>query len=136
VTSTRRVLFLCTGNSCRSQIAEAIVNARFPGWKAFSAGIAPTGFVHPMVVAVLRELGIEHNGASKSVEKFRDEPFDLVITLCDEANESCPVWLGRGKYGHRSFRDPAKVGGNERLRLDAFRQTRDEIAAALPELLR
>ena len=101
----RSVLFLCTGNSCRSQIAEAIVHARYSKeWRAFSAGTRPTGFVHPMALQVLRKIGIEHRGESKSVEQFRDEDFDLVITVCDDANEECPVWLGKG---NASMRDSA-----------------------------
>jgi len=88
----RSVLFLCTGNSCRSQMAEAIVNARYSkAWRAFSAGTRPTGFVYPMAIQVLHEIGIEYRGESKSVEQFRINDFDLVITICDEANEDCPV---------------------------------------------
>jgi arsenate reductase len=87
VTHTREVLFLCTGNSCRSQMAEAIVNARFPDWKVFSGGVRPAGFVHPLAIRVLQELEIEHRGTSKSVEGFRDQAFDLVVTVCDDANE-------------------------------------------------
>jgi arsenate reductase len=131
----RKVLFLCTGNSCRSQIAEAITNARFPGWRAFSAGVRPSGFVHPMTLQTLREIGTEHHGASKSVAEFAGQDFDLVITVCDEANEQCPVWLGPGKRLHESFRDPAKAEGMDAERLAAFRQVREEISERLPALL-
>ena len=131
----RRVLFLCTGNSCRSQMAEAIVNARYPQWRAFSAGVQPAGYVHPLALRALDEIGIRHNGESKSAEQFRGEEFDLVVTVCDEANEQCPVWLGNGRKLHHSFRDPAKAEGTEEQRLAVFRQVRDEIAAALPGLL-
>ena len=132
----KSVLFLCTGNSCRSQMAEAIVNARYsPEWRAFSAGTRPAGFVHPMALQVLREIGIEHRGESKSVDQFRNENFDLVITVCDEANEECPVWLGRGKRTHESFRDPAKAEGTEQERLVIFRQVRDEMIKKIPLLL-
>ena len=130
-----RVLFLCNGNSCRSQMAEAIVNARHPGWRAFSAGVEPAGYVHPLAIRALSEIGIQHRGESKSVEQFRGQDFDRVITVCDEANEQCPVWLGRGKRLHESFRDPAKATGNEAERLAVFRQVRDEIIAKLPSLL-
>jgi arsenate reductase (thioredoxin) len=133
--SARKVLFLCTGNSCRSQIAEAIVNARHPGWRAFSAGVRPSGYVHPMTLQVLREIGIEHRGESKSVESFRNEVFDLVVTVCDDAMEECPVWLGKGRTLHRSFRDPARVEGTEAERLLAFRRVRDQISESLGELL-
>jgi arsenate reductase len=131
----RKVLFLCTGNSCRSQMAEAIVNARFPDWEAFSAGVRPTGFVHPMATQVLNELGIEHRGISKPAEEFRNQALDLVVTVCDDANEECPVWLGKGLRKHVSFRDPAKSGGTEDERLEMFRNIRDLIASALPRIL-
>ena len=135
MTAPRKVLFLCTGNSCRSQMAEALVNARFPGWQASSAGVRPAGSVHPMALIVLSELGINHRGESKSVDAFRDQSFDVVVTVCDEANEECPVWLGKGVRKHQSFRDPATVAGTDEERLGSFRRIRDEIAAALPRLL-
>ena len=132
----RKVLFLCTGNSCRSQMAEAIVNARHPKWRAVSAGTRPTGFVHPMAVEALREIGIEHSGISKNVEQFRDDEFELVVTVCDDANEECPVWLGKGKRVHESFKDPAKAEGTEEERLRAFRAVRDEMSEKIPALLK
>ncbi len=116
-------------------MAEAIVNARHPEWRAFSAGVNPAGFVHPLAIRVLREIGIEHTGNSKSVDRFRGQEFDRVITVCDEANEQCPVWLGKGQRLHHSFRDPAKASGSEEQQLAVFRQVRDEISAALPGLL-
>ncbi len=131
----RKVLFLCTGNSCRSQMAEAIVNARYPEWRAFSAGTRPAGFVHPMAIQVLREIGIERTGESKNVEQFRNEDFDLVVTVCDDANEECPVWLGKGKRLHASFPDPAKAEGSEEQRLAVFRQVRDDMLKKIPSLL-
>lgn len=130
-----KVLFLCTGNSCRSQIAEAIVNARFPAWRAFSAGTRPAGYVHPLAVQVLSEIGIDHKGISKNVEIFRKDDFELVVTVCDDANEECPVWLGKGKRVHKSFRDPATVKGTEEEKLSVFREIRDEILKNIPELL-
>jgi arsenate reductase len=133
----KRVLFLCTGNSCRSQMAEAIVNARYSSeWRAFSAGTHPAGFVHPLALQVLHEIGIEHHGESKSVEQFRQQDFDLVITVCDDANEECPVWLGRGKRLHEGFRDPARAPGTEDERLLVFRQVRDEMLQKIPSLLK
>lgn len=133
----RSVLFLCTGNCVRSQMAEAIVNARYSKeWRAFSAGTRPAGFVHPMAIQVLREIDIEHRGESKSVEQFRDKEFDLVITVCDDANEECPVWLGKGKRVHEGFRDPAKADGTDEERLAAFRQVRDEMLKKIPTLLK
>jgi arsenate reductase len=133
----KKVLFLCTGNSCRSQIAEAVVNARYSNeWRAFSAGTYPAGFVHPMAIQVLSEIGIEHQGESKSVEQFRNDDFDLVVTVCDDANEECPVWLGKGKRVHEGFRDPAKTEGTDEERLAAFRQVRDEMIKKIPVLLK
>ena len=94
----KKVLFLCTGNSCRSQMAEAIVNARLgETWEAFSAGTKPAGSVHPKALAALAEIGIQHAGRTKSVDEFRDADLDLVVTLCDSAQEECPVWLGKRK---------------------------------------
>jgi arsenate reductase len=132
----RNVLFLCTGNSCRSQIAEAIVNARYPEWRAFSAGTRPTGYVHPLVIKVLSEIGIMHKGVSKNVEQFRNDEFDLVVTVCDDANEECPIWLGKGKPLHESFRDPARVEGTDEEKLTVFRNVRDEMAEKIPPLLK
>ena len=94
----RKVLFLCTGNSARSQMAEAIVNARLgDAWEAVSAGTKPAGYVHPVALRVLQETGIEHRGRSKSADEFRLMTFDLVVTVCDSAAEECPVWLGQGR---------------------------------------
>lgn len=88
----KKVLFLCIGNSCRSQMAEAIVNARLgETWEAFSAGSRPTGFVHPKALAALAEIGIRHAGRSKSMDEFRGTAFDLVVTVCNSAAEECPV---------------------------------------------
>ncbi len=118
-------------------MAEAIVHARYSNnWQAFSAGTRPAGFVHPMAIQVLREIGIEHRGESKNVEQFRDQDFDLVITVCDDANEECPIWLGKGKRVHEGFRDPAKAEGTDEERLAAFRQVRDEMLKKLPALLK
>jgi arsenate reductase len=127
----KKVLFLCTGNSCRSQMAEAIVNARLGDkWDAVSAGTRPAGFVHPMALEVLREIGINHSGASKSVDSFYETGFDLVVTVCDSAAEECPAWLGKGKKAHHSFPDPAKTGD-----INDFRSVRDTIAQEIPQIL-
>lgn len=132
----RSVLFLCTGNSCRSQMAEAIVNARLSEeWRAFSAGTEPAGYVHPKAIQVLDEIGITHNGQSKSADQFREMDFDLVVTVCDDAAENCPVWLGKGKRVHLSFPDPAKAEGTDEEQLAVFRSVRDAIAREVPELL-
>jgi arsenate reductase len=132
----KKVLFLCTGNSCRSQIAEAIANARFSDeWQAFSAGTHPSGFVHPLALQVLAEWDILHQGRSKNVYEFRDVAFDLVVTVCDDAAEECPVWLGPGKRIHYSIPDPAKATGSDEKILNAFRGVRDKIATILSQQL-
>ncbi|NMC11461.1 MAG: arsenate reductase ArsC [Chloroflexi bacterium] len=129
--SKRKVLFLCTGNSCRSQMAEAIVNARLgEQWEAVSAGIKPTGYVHPKALAALAEIGIQHQGRSKSIDEFRGVDFDLVVTLCDSAAEECPIWLGKGKRVHHSFPDPAKTDD-----MNDFRKVRDDIQLEIIQLL-
>jgi arsenate reductase len=133
----QRVLFLCTGNSARSQMAEAIVNARLGGqWQAVSAGTKPTGYVHPKALAALQEIGIPHEGRSKSVDEFRNADFDLVVTVCDSAAEECPVWLGKGRREHHSFPDPAKAQGTDEEVMNAFRAARDAMAVEIPELLK
>jgi arsenate reductase len=133
---TRSVLFLCTGNSCRSQMAEAIVNARLSdGWRAFSAGTVPAGYVHPKALQVLTEIGITHEGESKSADQFREMDFDLAVTVCDDAAENCPVWLGNGKRFHLGFPDPAKATGTDEEVLAVFRSVRDAIVQKVPELL-
>jgi arsenate reductase len=132
----RSILFLCTGNSCRSQMAEAIVNAYLgETWQAFSAGTRPVGFIHPLTLRTLKEIGIVHKGRSKSLDEFRDVPFDLVVTVCDSAAEECPLWLGQGKRIHMDFPDPAKAGGTEEEMIDAFRSVRDNIKDQVLALL-
>ncbi|HDQ73070.1 MAG TPA: arsenate reductase ArsC [Chloroflexi bacterium] len=125
--SRRKVLFLCTGNSARSQMAEGLVD-HFLGerWTAFSAGTEPSGHVHPLAVQAMAELGIDiSHQRSKSTDEFRDETFDLVVTVCDHAAANCPVWLGRGRTVHLGFPDPAAVTGSEEEQLAVFRQVRD-----------
>ncbi len=132
----KKVLFLCTGNSCRSQMAEAIVNARLGHtWQAYSAGTKPVGMVHPKALQVLEEIGIHHTGHSKSTDEYKDLDFDLVVTVCDDAAETCPVWLGRGRRVHSGFSDPAKATGSEEEVLDVFREVRDRILIHIPALL-
>lgn len=133
----KKVLFLCTGNSCRSQMAEAIVNARLSvEWHAVSAGTKPAGYVHPKALAALAEIGIDHEGRSKLADEFRGSDFDLVVTVCDSAAEECPVWLGKGKRTHHSFPDPAKAEGSEEEVMNAFRAVRDDLEREILALLR
>ena len=131
------VLFLCTGNSCRSQMAEGLTN-HFLGdrYRAYSAGTEPSGYVHPLAIRVMKEIGIDiSDGYSKRPEVYRDRQFDLVVTVCDDAAETCPLWLREGEVIHIGFYDPARATGTEAERLAAFRQVRDEIRQrALPIL--
>lgn len=132
----KKILFLCTGNSCRSQIAEAIVNARFgEAWQAVSAGTKPTGYVHPKAIESLAEIGIHHDGKSKLAEEFRNVDFDLVVTVCDSAAEECPTWLGKGKRIHHGFPDPAKAEGTDEEITNVFRAVRDDIEKEIIQLL-
>ncbi len=132
----RKVLFLCTGNSCRSQMAEAIVNARLGGaWQAYSVGTDPAGYVHPKAIQALAEIGIEHHGRSKNADELRSVPFDLVITVCDDAEKHCPIWLGQGDKVHLGFTDPAATTGSEEEVMAVFRSVRNAICRHVPELL-
>ena len=133
----KKVLFLCTGNSCRSHMAEAIVNTRLGDqWQAISAGTKPSGYVHPKAIQVLAEIGIDHEGESKTADQYRDLDLDLVVTVCDSAAEECPVWLGKGHKVHHSFPDPAVATGTDEEILGMFRLVRDAIAKEIPTLLR
>ncbi len=124
-----RVLILCTGNSARSQMAEGLFRrAAGDRFEVFSAGVKPTS-VRPEAIAVMRELGIDISGQrSKSADEFRGQDFRYVITVCDNAKESCPVFPGRTERIHWSFEDPAAAAGTEEQRTAAFRQIRDQIA--------
>ena len=127
----QKVLILCTGNSCRSQMAEGLINARLGEYfQAFSAGTRPSGYVHPKTIAVMAELGLDlSQNQSKSTDAFKGEYFDFVITVCDSANEDCPAWLNAaGLRVHIGFADPAKATGSEAEILAEFRRVRDEIA--------
>ena len=136
MTAKRRVLFLCTGNSCRSHMAEAIVNARMGDtWEAVSAGTQPAGYVHPKALQALAEIGIEHQGRSKHADEFRNTPLDLVVTVCDSAAEECPLWLGPGRRVHMGFPDPAKADGSDDEIMAVFRAVRDDMIRAIPTLL-
>ena len=125
----KRVLLLCTGNSARSQMAEGLVNHFLSEtWEAYSAGTDPAGYVHPLAVQAMAELGIDiSEQRSKSVDEFRNTAFDLVVTVCDNAAENCPLWLGKGCVVHIGFPDPAQVTGTQAERLAAFRRVRDQI---------
>jgi arsenate reductase len=114
-------------------MAEGFVNHLLGDrWEAFSAGTAPAGYVHPLAIKVMREIGIDiSSGYSKSVDEFRDVAFDIVITVCDDAAENCPLWLGSGNVRHLGFPDPAEATGSEEEQLDVFRQVRDGLRQAV-----
>jgi arsenate reductase len=128
----KRMLFVCTHNSARSQLAEGLTNALHgETCEAWSAGTEPSE-VNPRAVLVLLEMGIDiTHHRSKSVREFLDQDFDYVITVCDHARETCPVFPGGGKLIHHSFADPAAVQGTEQEKQAAFRKARDEIRAWL-----
>ena len=136
--SKKYVLFLCTGNSCRSQMAEGLINHLMGGtWKAFSAGTEPSGYVHPMAIRAMTEIGIDISSyRSKSLNKFYDFEFDRVITVCDHAAEHCPVFPGPAKRLHWPFDDPAKATGDEDAILDQFRRVRDQISKKVADFRR
>jgi arsenate reductase len=132
----KTVLFLCTGNSCRSQMAEAIVNAHYPEWRASSAGTKPAGYVHELASEALREIGITHAGQSKHINDLPTRDFDLIVTVCDSAAEECPVWPGKaGRRIHHGFVDPAKAEGTLEERKQVFRQVRSEMLEVIPKIL-
>jgi len=132
-----RVLILCTANSARSQMAEGLLHHEAgPSCQVFSAGTKPTR-VRPEAIAVMREAGIDLSGHhSKSVEEFLGQDFDYVITVCDNARETCPVFPATTRRIHWSIEDPAAVGGGEEERLSAFRRARDELQRRLRAFLR
>lgn len=134
--SKQRVLILCTGNSARSQMAEGLLRSMAGDrFDAFSAGTRPS-FVRPEAIAAMRDLGVDITShRSKSVDEFAGLAFDYVITVCDNARESCPVFPANTQRIHWSFEDPAAVEGEEAVRLAAFRDIRDQIAARFREFL-
>lgn len=136
--SKPRVLVLCTGNSARSQMAEGWIRHDLgEDVDVYSAGTQPSGYVHPLAVRAMQEVGIDiSHHRSKSVEAFRDMDFDLVITVCDDADRNCPVWLGRGHKVHIGFPDPAAATGSEEERLEVFRQVRDGIRQRVVKYVR
>lgn len=133
---SKRVLILCTGNSARSQMAEGLL--RHDGGDAFaveSAGLEPS-FVRPEAIEAMREIGIDISGQqSKSLDKFIGQPLDYVITVCDNANQNCPIFPGAKRRIHWSVEDPAAVGGGEETRLRAFRIARDDLRERLSKFI-
>lgn len=127
----KRILFLCTGNACRSQMAEGWARYFHSDWlEAYSAGVSPHG-VDPLAVKVMKEVGVDiSNHRSKSVDEVESIDFDYVITLCDSAKKSCPVFPAKTLYAHVPFDDPpllAMSAKTEEEALDHYRRVRDEI---------
>lgn len=124
----KSVLILCTGNSARSQMAEGLLRHEAGDrFEVASAGTRPTR-VRPEAVAVMREIGIDISShRSKSIDEFASRDFDCVLTVCDNAKESCPIYPGHANRIHHSFEDPATVEGSEEMKLAAFRKVRDDL---------
>lgn len=129
----KRILVLCTGNSARSQMAEGFLRSFDARLEVYSAGTRPAERVHPAAVRAMAEAGIDIGGARpKSVEQFLGQRFDFVITVCDHANQTCPVFTGEvRRRAHIGFEDPAAVRGTDEEVLAAFRRVRDEIEERL-----
>jgi len=124
-----KILIICTGNSCRSQMAEAFLQSFDSNVIIFSAGTKPEDKVDDMAIAVMQELGIDiSQKIPKSVEKYINEYWDYVITVCDNAKETCPVFLGDVRHRiHIGFEDPSNIQGSDEYRLNEYRRIRDEI---------
>ena len=123
------VLVLCTGNSCRSHIAEGFLQAAAHGvFDVASAGSKPAGYVHPLAIQVMQEVGIDiSRHRSKSMDEFLKQPVETVITVCGNADQACPMFPGQVNRYHWPFYDPAKAEGTEEERLATFRRIRDEM---------
>ena len=132
----KRVLFICTHNSSRSQMAEGLINHDLTGkFEAFSAGTEPS-FVNPLAITVMKELGFDiSKQRSKGLDEFDGHNFDYVITLCSQADEACPVFFGGTKKIHMGFPDPTATVGDEQKRIAAFREIRDQIRKQVIEFL-
>lgn len=128
----RKVLFLCKENSCRSQMAEAIVNAKLgETWWAESAGTKPGEFVNPKLIETLAEIGIQYSGNPKPISTFQAMEFDLVISICESTEELCPKWLSRkSKHIYHNFTNPALTNN-----IEDFRKLRDYMLVEIPRIL-
>jgi len=124
-----RILILCTGNSCRSRMAEGFLNSFDANLHVRSAGTNPSGQVHPKAIQVMTESGVDiSDGRPENVDQYLNEEWDYVITVCDNAKETCPVFIGKVKHRlHLGFEDPAEAKGTEDEILSEFRRIRDEI---------
>lgn len=133
----KTVLIVCTGNSCRSQMAEAIWRELGNGqWESESAGSKPSGYVHPNALVAIKELGLSTDGlVSKTIEPFVEKHQDLVITVCDNAKEACPVLPNAKQTLHWPFEDPADATGTDEEVMEVFRRIRDEIKTKISDYL-
>lgn len=136
MTNKKRVLILCTGNSARSQMAEGILrHIAGDKYNVESAGTIAS-FVRPQAIAAMKEIDIDISGQrSKCLDEFLDRSFDYVITVCDNANQTCPVFPGNAERMHWSFDDPAEASGSDEEKLAVFRRIRDEIGDYLLEFV-
>lgn len=123
------ILILCTGNSCRSHLAEGLLRAALPtSWRVASAGSIPAGYVHPLAIRAMAEIGIDISAHhSKNLTEFLSEPVETVITVCGKADQVCPMFPGQMNRHHFPFDDPAHATGTEEEQLAVFRRVRDEI---------
>ena len=129
MTTKPTILILCTGNSCRSHLAEGILHqAAGDILNVVSAGSKPAGYVHPLAIAAMKEIGIDISGhRSKSWDEFKNEPIETVITVCGNADAACPIFPGQMNRHHWPFEDPAHATGTDEEKLVVFRRVRDEI---------
>ncbi len=132
----KKVLFLCTGNSCRSQMAEGLLRHKAKdSFEVASAGTNPHP-VNPLAVKIMEEIGVDISGHnSKSVNKFLNQEFDYIITVCNQANETCPIFPGRTKSIHWDLKDPAQAEGSEEEKLKTFRQIRKELMSRIEDFI-
>jgi arsenate reductase len=137
MTEKKKVLFLCWGNSARSQMAEGLMKSLgSEQWDVKSAGTFPS-YVHPLAIRVMEEIGIDiSQQTSKSYDQFLEERFDYLVTLCDEASQTCPVFSGEGEKLHWPLEDPATAIGTIDERMMVFQKVRDEIKTKIEELLK
>ena len=134
----KRILFLCTGNAARSQMAEGLARA-FHGdvVDVVSAGSRPAGWVHPLAIRALAEIGIDASAqTSKSADQFLDEDFDVVVTVCDSAAQDCPMWPGAKRIEHWPIEDPSWGPDDPSTRFDRFVETRNELQRRIDELMK
>ena len=137
MTMKKRILFLCTGNAARSQMAEGLAR-KFHGdeLEVVSAGSRPAGWVHPLAIRALAELGIDASEqTSKSAEPFLDQHFDVVVTVCDSAAQDCPLWPGAERIEHWPIEDPSYGPDDPATRFDRFVETRDDLKRRIDELV-